>query len=141
MKKNSTLKELLVGIVLVGILSQIVCLIFLKRHLYHAIGLWVGILISIGMAVHMQRSIEDGLDLMGDAGVKHMKKAYLTRTAVAVVVMAVVMYFDWGNPITILLGVMALKIAVYIQPTVHKVLEKWKKGGEISGENFRDNSE
>lgn len=129
MKKNSTLKELLLGIFIIGILSQIVCLIFLKRHLYHAVGLWAGILIAAGMAVHMQRSIEDGLDLLGDAGVKHMKKAYLMRTMVACVVIAVVMYFDWGNPITILLGITTLKAAVYLQPLVHKVLEKWKKGG------------
>lgn len=129
MKKNSTLKELLIGIFSVGILSQIVCLIFLKRHLYHAIGLWVGIFIAAGMAIHMQRSIEDGLDLMGDAGVKHMKKAYLMRTTIVLVIMAAVMYFDWGNPITILVGVMALKVAVYLQPLVHKVLEKRKKGG------------
>ena len=134
MKRSSILKELLIGVVLVGVFSQIVCLIFFKRHLYHAVGLWTGILVSIGMAIHMQRSIEDGLDLLGDSGVKHMKKAYLTRTAVAVVVMAAVMYFDLGNPITILVGVMALKVAVYLQPFVHKVLEKGKKGGEKCGE-------
>lgn len=128
MKKNSTLKELLIGIFLVGILAQIVCLIFLNRHLYHAIGLWVGIFISAGMAIHMQRSIEDGFDLMGDAGVKYMKKGYLTRTLIACVAMAVVMYFDWGNPITILFGIMALKVAAYLQPLVHKVMEKQKKG-------------
>ncbi len=127
MKKNSTLIELLIGVVLVGILSQIVCLIFFERHLYHGVGLWTGILISIGMAIHMQRSIEDGLDISGDAGVKHMKKAYLTRTAIVVVVMAVVMYFNWGNPITILVGITALKVAVYLQPFVHKVLEKRKE--------------
>ena len=128
MKKNNTLQELLVGIFIVGILSQIVCLIFLDRHLYHAVGLWVGIFISAGMAIHMQRSIEDGFDLMGDAGEKYMKKGYLTRTVIACVAMAVVMYFNWGNPITILLGVMALKVAAYLQPLVHKVLEKRKKG-------------
>lgn len=128
MKKNNTLQELLVGIFIVGILSQIVCLIFLDRHLYHAVGLWVGIFISAGMAIHMNRSIEDGLDLMGDAGEKYMKKGYLTRTVIACVAMAVVMYFNWGNPITILLGVMALKVAAYLQPLVHKVLEKRKKG-------------
>lgn len=134
MKRSSILKELLIGVVLVGVFSQIVCLIFFKRHLYHAVGLWTGILVSIGMAIHMQRSIEDGLDLLGDSGVKHMKKAYLTRTAVAVVVMAAVMYYDWGNPITILVGIIALKVAVYLQPFVHKVLEKRKKGGEKCGE-------
>ena len=62
MKKNRTLLELLIGVVLVGILSQIVCLIFFKQHLYHAVGLWTGVCISAGMAIHMQRSIEDGLD-------------------------------------------------------------------------------
>lgn len=136
MKKNSTLKELLIGIFIVGILAQIVCLIFLKRHLYHAIGLWVGVFISAGMAIHMQRSIEDGLDLMGDVGVKHMKKSYLMRTAVACILMAAVMYFDWGNPLTVLVGVMALKVAVYLQPLVHKVLEKRKKGGGSCGEIY-----
>ena len=138
MKKNSTLKELLIGIVLVGILSQIVCLIFLKRHLYHAVGLWVGIFISVGIAIHMQRSIEDGLDLMGDAGVKHMKEAYLMRTMVICIVMAAVLYFDWGNPITILIGITTLKVGVYLQPLVHKVLEK-RKGGEKCGENLGNN--
>lgn len=129
MQKNNTLKELLIGIFATGILIQIVCLIFLKRHLYHSVGLWAGILASAGMAIHMKRSIEDGLDLMGDAGVKHMKKAYLMRTIVVCAVIAAVMYYQWGNPITILMGLTALKIAVYLQPLTHKILEKWKKGG------------
>lgn len=129
MKKNSTLLELLIGIFIVGIASQVVCLLFFEQHIYNAIGLWIGVLVATGIAIHMQRSIEDGLDLMGDAGVKYMKKAYMTRTMVALVVMAVVMYFGWGNPITILIGVMALKLAVYLQPLVHNVLQKMEKGG------------
>ena len=127
--KNSTLKELLVGILLYGILVQIVCLLLGQRHLYHGVGLWTGVLVAAGMAIHMQYSIEDGLDLMGETGEKYMKKAYLTRTIVACVAMALVMYFEWGNPLTILLGVMALKVAVYLQPLVHKIFEKRKKGG------------
>lgn len=126
--KNNTLKELLIGIFVVGILAQIVCLIFLERHLYHAVGLWVGIFVAAGMTIHMQRSIEDGLDLQGDTGVKYMKRGYLARTMVVCVIMAVVMYFDWGNPLTILLGVMTLKVSVYLQPLVHNVLGKRKKG-------------
>lgn len=125
--KNSTLKELLIGIGIVGIVSQILCLILFDRHLYHAIGLWTGIGISIVITIHMQRSIEDGLDIAGDAGVKHMKTAYLLRTGISVLVMAAVMYYGWGNPLTILLGIMALKIAVYLQPVMHKVLEKQKE--------------
>lgn len=129
MKKNETLKELLLGIAIVGVLAQIVLLIFWNRHLFHAIGLWTGILLAMGIAIHMKRSIEDGLDLMGEEGVKYMKKAYLLRTAVACVIMAVVMYLKWGNPLTILLGVMTLKISVYMQPCIHNIKEKKKKGG------------
>ena len=129
MKKNSTLIELLMGILVVGIVSQLLCLIILKQHVYNAVGLWTGVAVAAGMAVHMQRSIEDGLDLMRDSGVKHMQKASVTRMLVACVVMAIVMYYNWGNPLTLLLGVMALKLAAYLQPFMHRVLEKISKGG------------
>lgn len=129
MKKNSTLIELLIGIVFVGIIWQCVCLVFFKRHLYNAIGLWVGVFLAIGMAIHMQRSIEDGLDLSGDAGVKHMQKSSVVRMVIACVVMAVVLYKEWGNPLTLLAGVMTLKLAAYLQPLVHRVLQKIRKGG------------
>lgn len=124
MKKNSTLIELLIGIFSVGIIAQIVLLIFFERHLYHAVGLWVGELISAGMVIHMQRSIEDGLDLSGEAGVKHMQKGSAMRMIIACVVIAVVLYKEWGNPLTLLIGVMGLKMAAYMQPFIHKILEK-----------------
>lgn len=62
MKKDNTLTELVLGIILLGVIEQIVCLIFLKDYLYNAVGLWSGILVAVGMAVHMKRSIEDALD-------------------------------------------------------------------------------
>lgn len=136
MKKNSTLIELLIGIFLIGIVAQVVCFIVGGRHLYHAIGLWVGVFLSLGMAIHMQRSIEDGLDLLGDAGVKHMQKASVIRMLIACVVMAVVLYKDWGNPLTLLVGVMALKLGAYMQLITHKILKKCRKGGKPSGENL-----
>ena len=130
MRKDSTLKEILIGILTFGVLAQLACIFFGGRFLWHTIGLWTGIIVSAGVAIHMQRSIEDGLDLSGDAGVKHMKKAYLLRTSVVCVCVAVVLYFRWGNPLTILLGITALKIAVYMQPLVHKIIYKEKKGGK-----------
>lgn len=129
MKKNSTLKELIIGVLLVGVVGQIVCLIIFRRLLYLSVGLWAGIGVSIGFAIHMQRTIEDGLDLLGDEGVKHMQKGTMIRMLAACVVMAIVLYMEWGSPLTLLAGVMALKIAAYLQPTVHRVIEKWGKGG------------
>ena len=124
MKKDNTLKELLVGIFAVGVLVQVICLFFRENFIYHTVGLWVGILASAGMAIHMKRSIEDGVDLPGEAGVKYMKRAYVMRTAIVCVVIAAVLHFELGNPFTILIGVMALKLAAYFQPWIHKIVKK-----------------
>ena len=129
MEKNSTLLELIVGSIFWGILCQVVCLLFFKSYLYNAVGLWVGVALAIGLVIHMNRSIEDGLELGGEDGVKHMQKGTMTRLVIAFVVMGAVMYLKWGNPLSLLAGVMALKVAAYLQPIVHRILGR-KKGGE-----------
>lgn len=123
MKKDNTLTELIVGIILFGIVEQIVCLIFLKDYLYNAIGLWSGAAIAIGMVVHMKRSIEDALDLGEEGATKHIRKTYALRLTVVAVVMGCIIYFQLGNPLTLLAGVLTLKISAYLQPYMHKVLE------------------
>ncbi len=130
MKKDSTLAEVLTGIIVVGIVEQIVCLLFFDNHMYNAIGLWSGIGLVVGMAVHMQRTLEDGLDLGGEMAAKYIKKASKIRLLVACLVIGVVLYLEWGNPLTILTGVTALKIAAYMQPLTHKYFQKiQRKGG------------
>ena len=56
MKKDNTLLELVTGIILVGVVVQIVCLIAFPNDLYNAIGLWSGVAIGSGMAIHMKHS-------------------------------------------------------------------------------------
>lgn len=127
MKEDNTLLELVVGIIFLGIVEQLVCLIFLKNHLYNAVGLWTGIAIASGMAVHMKRSIEDALDLGEEGAPKHIRKAYALRMTVVLLVMGVVIYFHLGNPLTLLAGVIPLKLSAYLQPQMHKVFIKIKK--------------
>lgn len=124
MRKNSTLTELLAGILLVGVIEQIVCLIFWERHIYNAVGLWSGVLLSVGLAIHMQRSVEDALDFDADSAGKHMRKSYAIRALTTCVVIGVVIYYEWGNPLTVLAGIFALKLAAYMQPFMHRVFSK-----------------
>ena len=59
----------------------------------------------------------------------------IMRYAVVVVVFSITMYFDLGNLVTLFLGVMGLKISAYLQPFLHKVLNKvTRKGGGSSDE-------
>lgn len=127
MKKDNTLLELVTGIILVGVVVQIVCLIAFPNDLYNAVGLWSGVLIGCGMAIHMKRSIEDALDLGEEGAAKHIRKTYALRITVVLIVMGCVIYFEFGNPLTLLAGVIALKISAYLQPHMHKIFLKLKK--------------
>ena len=124
---NETLKELLTGIILYGAIAQIICLIMTEHKLYVSIGLWIGVITGIGIAIHMKRSIEDALDLGVEHAEKHMKKMYALRYAVTALVFGAAIYFHIGNPIAILIGVIGLKISAYLQPYTHKLILKLKK--------------
>lgn len=124
---NETLKELLTGIILYGTAGQIICLLITEHKLYVSMGLWIGVLTGIGIAIHMKRSIEDALDLGEGNAEKHMKKTYAFRYAVTALVFGTAIYFHIGNPIAILIGVMGLKISAYLQPYTHKIILKLKK--------------
>ena len=110
-----------------GILIQIICILVSKDYSYNAIGLWSGVAIACFMAIHMKRSIEDVLDLGEEGGVKRMRSTYLVRMTVVTIAMGVVIGFNLGNPITMLFGVLTLKIAAYLQPYMHKVLQCLRK--------------
>ena len=55
MKKNNILTELIVGIILFGVILQIICLIVSSDYLYNSVGLWCGVALAIFMAIHMKR--------------------------------------------------------------------------------------
>lgn len=124
---NETLKEMLTGIVLYGIVVQLICLCVTTHRGYVSAGLWIGIFTGIGIAIHMKRSIEDALDLGEGNAEKHMKKTYAFRYAVTALVFGTAIYFHIGNPIAILAGVIGLKISAYLQPYTHKIFLKIKK--------------
>ncbi len=127
MKKDETLTELIVGIIFLGVIAQVVCLIAFKDDLYNAIGLWSGSVIGIGMAIHMKRSIEDALDFGEEGAIKHIRKTYAFRMTVVIIVMGCLIYFDLGNPLTLLVGLITLKISAYLQPHIHKLFFKLRK--------------
>lgn len=124
MKKDSTLMELLAGIVFLGIVIQIVCLIISRNYLYDAIGLWCGIAICCYSAINIQRSIRRAMETEGVDPVQYVRRGYVKRMAIALLIMGVVLYFKVGNVFTLLIGVFPLKIAAYMQPIVHKLFLK-----------------
>ena len=120
---NPTLKELLLGIVLWGIIFSLVFVWFADLKVSFILSLWAGVGGAALMAVHMCSFIEDSLELTQDDAVKHMRKGTMIRI-LAVMVLFVLAWRLHGNMIGIFLGLFTLKLAAYIQPLLHKIRDR-----------------
>ena len=83
MKKqiNETLLELIVGILLSGSVIEAGCIVITGYSRAFTSGLCIGLVLAIGLAAHMYRSIDHALDMQPDDAEKYMRKAYMIRAA------------------------------------------------------------
>lgn len=130
-KINETLFELMTGIVIAGILIELVDLVvtavfpeFSGTRVPFAFGFLVGIATALGLSLHMYRSIDRALDMVSGDAEKYMRKAYLTRTGIILAVAGIVTYFQIGYVMAYFLGVLCLKFGAFLQPLIHKMRKK-----------------
>lgn len=116
---NKVLPELILVILLYGVLVQLIGMWLAESKLLYTTGLWIGIFLAIGMAIHMAVVIEDAVSSSSSQG-KWIAMSLLRYIMVAVVFICVA-HFQLGNPIVTFVGVMGLKIAAYMQPFFHKL--------------------
>jgi hypothetical protein len=124
MKKiDSTLFELCLGIVLYGVVFEIV-LLFFSRALPYSLGLWIGVVLAVIASVHMWWSIDRSMEKAKKEAARSVSVNSLIRYFVLVIVIAVLAYTDFANPILAFFGYMGLKISAYLNPLVHKLRMK-----------------
>ena len=121
---SDVLPDLLIGILLYGVVCEAVGLIFVKDRLFYSIGLLIGILCAMGMAVHMAWSLNMALDLGESGAVKKMQLHNLLRYGIVVVMIFALWLSGIGNPVVAFLGIMGLKVAAYLQPFTHKLFRR-----------------
>lgn len=129
---NKVLPELILGIVIYGVAVWIAGIWFVEDKLSYTTGLWIGVFLAAGMAVHMAVVIEDAVSTGSGQG--KLIAMSLLRYGVVVIVFCCVAYFRLGNPIAAFAGVMGLKIAAYLQPIFHKIILKLQGREEYSAE-------
>lgn len=135
---NKVLPELILGIVVYGIIVWLVGIWFVKDKLLYSTGLWIGVLLAAGMAIHMAVVLEDAVSIGSGQG--RLITMSLLRYGVVVIVFGGVTYFHLGNPIAAFAGVMGLKIAAYLQPVLHKMILKLQ-GREEYSTDYKSNQE
>lgn len=122
---NDVLPELIVNIILYGLLVQVIGVWFVADKLRYSTGLWLGIAVAAGMAVHMAVVIRDSVDLMAEKQIRRRVVLFsLLRYVIVVLAFAAVLFFRLGNPVVMFIGVMGLKAAAYVQPFTHRILSK-----------------
>lgn len=120
---NDALPALLLGIVCYGIIVELIGVWFVKDKLKYSSGLWIGIVLAMGMAIHMAVVIEKAVTLYGENGAKSkVILQSILRYIVIVVVFFLVMKIQLGNILMVFIGIMGLKAAAYLQPFIHRVL-------------------
>lgn len=119
-KVNRTLFELETGIVIFGLVCQIILLLFKDAGNLSA-GLWIGIITAFLGAIHMWWTLEKGLDLGEKGAVSYLSRQNIIRYIVIVLVLGFTAVYKTGNPLTAFLGVMGLKASAYMQPLTKKI--------------------
>jgi hypothetical protein len=126
---NRTLFELETGILLYGMVCQLVMLFFEQRA-YLSTGLWIGIVTALLSAWHMWFTLDKGLDLDEKGAVSYLSRQNIIRYLFMAAVLIGTAAADFGNPLTAFLGLMGLKAGAYMQPFMKKV-SKLLYGEEI----------
>ena len=119
-KIDATLLDLCLGIVLYGIVCQIIILIFSPKPEY-SIGLWVGIVLAVAGSFHMWWVIDRSLDMASQDATKSVATQSIVRYLFLVVVMFILASGGFANPLFAFLGYMGMKAGAYMQPFVHKI--------------------
>lgn len=120
---NETLKEMLCGMLVYGVLGQIVIWLFI-RGIGVSLGWWIGVLTAIGCGYQMWWGLDRALDLSESEASKKMMVYCMFRYIAIVVIMAVVMITEIANPLAAVFGVFALKAGAYLQPLIHNFYKK-----------------
>lgn len=122
---NESLPGLVAGIIIYGVVLQLVGMWFIDDKWAYSIGLWYGIVIAVGMGIHIAVVIYDTVSFygQGDANRRVAAKSVL-RYIIVVILFFILGYFNFGNLIAAVVGAMGLKVSAYMQPLLKKLTNK-----------------
>lgn len=115
-KINTALPGLLVGIILFGILCQVLVFFVVEDKTGYSIGLWVGVLTAIFMAFHMAVTLNAAVERDVKGAQAAATRQNIIRYLVVVIILGILMWTRIGNPLAAFAGVMGLKVSAYLQP-------------------------
>ena len=124
---NMTIKTMLIGILSFGVFFQAVFVWLASDKLSFTTGLWIGVGISVFMALHMNMSVENAVERDGEAASGYMRRMYVIRTVLVIALFFAVYFLKLGNVAAVFLGLFSLKLGTYLSVPLKKYIEKRKE--------------
>ena len=115
-KINTALPGLLLGIILFGILRQVLVFFLVEDKTGSSIGLWVGVFTAVFMAFHMAVTLNTAVERDVKGAQASATRQNIFRYFIVVVILGILMLTEVGNPLAAFAGVMGLKVSAYMQP-------------------------
>ena len=119
-KKKDPAKEtlycLLAGIVIIGLIEELI-LFFILYSVAAALGILLGIWVSVINSVYIYRSLSRALELDEKDSVRAMRGPVLIRYCFMGIAVAVsLLYPKIFSPVGTILGLLSMKLSAYVQP-------------------------
>jgi hypothetical protein len=118
---NQALPGLVLGIVIYGLLVEVVGVWFVADKIRYTTGLIFGVGCAIFMAIHIAMIIEESVRI-GQGHEKLLSFKSVMRYLIVCAVMILMMVFKLGNMFTAIFGILGLKVSAYAQPLLNKIL-------------------
>lgn len=113
---RETMTGFLIGIGIYAVLIEAVGIFFSENILSYTLGLLFGLVIAIFLIVHMAQTLNRALDLSQEQAAKYTRRQSFLRLAVMLVAMIIALLVEQFNFITVILGMLGLKIGALIAP-------------------------
>ena len=124
---KQTLKELMAGLAVWGILVLVILIIVSRHRLAVACGLLVGLAAAAWLLWHMYHHLDIALDMDATHAGRHIQASAMKRFLVMVVVLALAMtQYRYIHPVGTVLGMFGMKISAFMQPKIHRLMASHK---------------
>ena len=120
---NQALPGLVLGILIYGLLVEVIGVWFVNDKVRYTSGLAIGISCAMGLAIHIAMIIEESVRI-GEGHEKYLSFKSVMRYLVLCAVLILMMVFKLGNMFTALIGVLGLKVSAYAQPLLYRIIKR-----------------
>lgn len=121
---NDSLPALFLGILIFGLLSELLPIWFVHDKAGYTVGLLAGVASALFCAWHMAWTLDRTFGQDEGTATKQMQKNSALRYGVRLIVLGVLIMTGIGNPLSAILGMMGLKVSAYLAPFTDKLFRR-----------------